>query len=135
MALILGAFALVAGACGSDDATASSGDTQSTDAQASLDGTDSEGSVDSADGEAEGTSEGVEMIDVATGEKVDLEEALTPDGKPLLAWFWAPFCPTCRGEALSSTATSRRTPIASTSWVSERATTSSTPRTSSPTPE
>ena len=99
LALILGAFALVAGACGSDDATASSGDTQSTDAQASLDGTDSEGSLDSADGEAEGTSEGVEMIDVATGEKVDLQEALTPDGKPLLAWFWAPFCPTCRGEA------------------------------------
>lgn len=42
----------------------------------------------------------IEMVDVATGETESLESALTPtDGKPLLVWFWAPFCPTCRGEA------------------------------------
>lgn len=43
---------------------------------------------------------GISMVDVASGATTTLAEALEPsDGKPLLAWFWAPFCPTCRGEA------------------------------------
>lgn len=42
----------------------------------------------------------LEMTDVATGDTVDLDEALRGDGDtPTLAWFWAPHCPTCRGEA------------------------------------
>lgn len=41
----------------------------------------------------------LEMLDVATGRPVDLDVALEPDGKAVLAWFWAPFCSTCRSEA------------------------------------
>jgi thiol-disulfide isomerase/thioredoxin len=41
----------------------------------------------------------VAMRDVATGEATTLRAALTSDGRPVLAWFWAPHCPTCRGEA------------------------------------
>lgn len=88
---VLAAAALVAGACASDDAaTDSAGGTDS----------GSEESGDQTEGSDEGASTGeVVMTDVATGESVELAAALTPEGKPLLAWFWAPFCPTCRGEA------------------------------------
>ncbi len=40
------------------------------------------------------------MTDVATGESTTLDAApAAENGEPVLAWFWAPFCPTCRGEA------------------------------------
>jgi len=42
----------------------------------------------------------VEMTEVATGDTTDLATALDIDGdKPTVAWFWAPHCSTCRGEA------------------------------------
>ncbi|MCB1270994.1 MAG: TlpA family protein disulfide reductase [Microthrixaceae bacterium] len=76
---LMASVSVAASACGSDDDTASS----------------APGASEQAESDAP-----VEMIDVATGETSTLDDALTPtDGKPLLAWFWAPFCPTCRGEA------------------------------------
>lgn len=101
LAGIVGAFALVVGACSSDDGAASTGDAQVSSDPApggSTGGSTDESSSDGADA-GEATAEGVEMTNVATGESVDLDAALTPEGKPVLAWFWAPHCPTCRGEA------------------------------------
>lgn len=73
---LVAALALVGSACGSGDADAAQ-----------------QGGAVSDEGP-------IEMVDVATGEPRDLATALEPtDGKPVLAWFWAPFCPTCRGEA------------------------------------
>lgn len=45
-------------------------------------------------------TQGIELVDIATGDTTSLDAALAADGdKPVLAWFWAPHCPTCRGEA------------------------------------
>lgn len=42
----------------------------------------------------------LELVEVGSGETTTLDEALQTDGDmPVLAWFWAPHCPTCRGEA------------------------------------
>jgi thiol-disulfide isomerase/thioredoxin len=79
--IVVAAVALIGSSCGSDDSANSAPSTEETDAV------------------AEGTGP-IEMTDVATGETQSLDDALAPtDGKPVLAWFWAPFCPTCRGEA------------------------------------
>ncbi len=79
LAALVGAVVLVAASCGSDDGNSASG------------GEDPGGSLDSAT---------VEMLDVATGATTTLAEATDPpDGKPTLAFFWAPFCPSCRSEA------------------------------------
>ncbi len=79
LAALVGAVVLVAASCGSDDGnTASAGE-------------DSDGSVDPAT---------VELRNVETGVTTNLAEATDPaDGKPTLAFFWAPFCPSCRSEA------------------------------------
>ena len=37
------------------------------------------------------------VTDVDTGEQVTLA-SMVPADKPTLLWFWAPHCPTCRGE-------------------------------------
>lgn len=89
-------------ACGSDDASDSAQDQVA----AAEDDTDSDGATEGgaateepAD-DAATADDAVEMTDVATGASTTLEAALdSPDGSPVLAWFWAPFCPTCRGEA------------------------------------
>jgi thiol-disulfide isomerase/thioredoxin len=60
---------------------------------------------ESADAAAESTSTDLaslpplEMTDVATGGTTTLDAELTSDGRPVVAWFWAPHCPTCRSEA------------------------------------
>lgn len=91
---VLATAALVAGACASDDGAADSAGGSGSGSQ------DSGSEADGSGGSDEGASGGeVVMTDVATGDSVELAAALTPEGKPLLAWFWAPFCPTCRGEA------------------------------------
>ena len=42
----------------------------------------------------------LELVDVSNGARTNLEAVLAnQEGKPKLAWFWAPHCPTCRGEA------------------------------------
>lgn len=62
-------------------------------------GSDEGSGAGSSDGGSPSASE-IEMTDVATGATTTLDEALSSDdGRPVLAWFWAPFCPTCRGEA------------------------------------
>lgn len=84
--IVVAAVALIASSCGSDDSANSAPDTEGVDVGRSDEVAEDEGQI--------------EMTDVATGETQSLDDALTPtDGKPVLAWFWAPFCPTCRGEA------------------------------------
>ena len=40
------------------------------------------------------------LVEVTDGSETDLEAVLSNEGgKPKLAWFWAPHCSTCRGEA------------------------------------
>jgi thiol-disulfide isomerase/thioredoxin len=74
---LMASVILVAGACGSDDG-GSSGSDQASDVPASE----------------------LTMVDVADGSETNLEAVLANDGdKPKLAWFWAPHCSTCRGEA------------------------------------
>jgi thiol-disulfide isomerase/thioredoxin len=41
----------------------------------------------------------LEMTEVATGRSTTLAAELASDGRPVVAWFWAPNCPTCRSEA------------------------------------
>lgn len=82
VAAVLAAMSLFGAACGSQS--------EVSEAQDRASGADSPGA----------DSVPIEMTDVATGETTSLRAALTPaDGKPLVVWFWAPFCPTCRGEA------------------------------------
>ncbi len=82
LAAMIAALVVVGAACGSGDSSDSAG---------SSDSTESSGADDSGP---------IEMTNVATGETETLSEALAPsDGKPTIAWFWAPYCPTCRGEA------------------------------------
>jgi thiol-disulfide isomerase/thioredoxin len=95
--LAAGAVAIVP-ACSTDSGESSQDQVESSNAGGSSDETpDAPAGDEPVDGPAEGS---VQMTDVATGESTDLEAALaSEDGKPVLAWFWAPFCPTCRGEA------------------------------------
>ncbi|MCP4436378.1 MAG: TlpA family protein disulfide reductase [Actinomycetia bacterium] len=103
----LGATAFVAAGCTSEGDTASDQVESSRDDEPAV----APGGGDDADGGSDATPDaeadsgvpadaGVVMTDVATGESVPLDAALaSSDGKPVLAWFWAPYCPTCRGEA------------------------------------
>ena len=40
----------------------------------------------------------LEVTDVATGRSTTLDVELASDGRPVVAWFWTPSCPTCRAE-------------------------------------
>jgi len=40
----------------------------------------------------------VEVLDVRSGEKLDLQ-SVVPSKRPVLLWAWAPHCPSCRREA------------------------------------
>jgi len=82
---LIAAFTLVAASCGADDSASNAGGEI--------------GGVVAPDAGAAGPAF-VELVDVGTGETTSLNEALYPgNGNPTLAFFWAPFCPSCRVEA------------------------------------
>ena len=41
----------------------------------------------------------VNLVDVGSGESTTLGQATNSYEKPVLAFFWAPYCPSCRSEA------------------------------------
>ena len=85
-AALVAALSLLGAACASDD---TAGDTSTADEG----GSDPApaGSVEAGD---------ILLTDVVTGSESSLDAVLANEAdKPKLAWFWAPFCPTCRGEA------------------------------------
>lgn len=74
----LAVVTLVAAGCGSDDGAA---------------GEDGGGSNEVAGSE-------LTMVEVSNGAETNMEAVLAnQESKPKLAWFWAPHCSTCRGEA------------------------------------
>ncbi len=91
LGLVLAVFAV---SCGSDD-----GGSAAEQVESAREGGAAEVQPESGAGEADAAVE-VVMTDVATGAETTLDAALAGSGdKPLLAWFWAPFCSTCRREA------------------------------------
>lgn len=91
-------IALTVAACGSDGASTVAGPT-TTGATAPP--------TTATDGRAPSTTPGastvadlpaIDVVDLATGEEVDLQSLAQP-GRPTLLWFWAPHCTTCRREA------------------------------------
>ncbi len=95
------AFALLVGACSSDggDATATGGETvaadSGTDAGAASGGTEGATDDGGSDGAEAATTDGpgfpsLDVVDLDTGDTVDLGQVLAGSDLPTLLWFWAP---------------------------------------------
>ncbi|MCZ7456443.1 peroxiredoxin family protein [Streptomyces sp. WMMC940] len=94
----LAAAVLTLTACGSDEDSASAGDTGASPTKASSPTGSPAGSLDSGGG-----SQGAKVPEALdfTATTVDGKpfDAKTLAGKPTVLWFWAPWCPTCKGQA------------------------------------
>jgi thiol-disulfide isomerase/thioredoxin len=85
--LVVTSLALLGASCGDGDGAAAEGDSSESSAAAS-------GAVTDL-----AALPSLEMTEVATGRTTTLDAELASDGRPVVAWFWAPSCPTCRSEA------------------------------------
>ncbi|MXM68284.1 redoxin family protein [Streptomyces sp. HUCO-GS316] len=94
----LAAALLTLTACGSDDGSASAGDADASRSKASSLAQSPTDSHDSGSG-----SQGAKVPEALrfTATTVDGKpyDAKTLAGKPTVLWFWAPWCPTCKGQA------------------------------------
>lgn len=95
---VLAATLLTLTACGSGDGSASAGDAGTSSSAASSPAESTAGSHDSGIG-----SQGAKVPEALdfTATTVDGKpfDAKTLAGRPTVLWFWAPWCPTCKGQA------------------------------------
>ena len=93
--LFVGLGSLALTACGEDGSDSSFSPT--TEPASAQESTSSEG-AGLSEGVAGAALPTVELVSVANGEPTDLA-SLVPSELPILAWFWAPHCPSCNAEA------------------------------------
>ncbi|MBT2529771.1 redoxin domain-containing protein [Streptomyces sp. ISL-99] len=88
-------------ACGSGDGSASAGDAGASPSKASSPAQSPAGSHDSGSG-----SQGAKVPEALNFSATTVDgkpfEAKTLAGKPTVLWFWAPWCPTCKGQAAAT---------------------------------
>ncbi|MEV5089383.1 redoxin domain-containing protein [Streptomyces griseoincarnatus] len=95
---VLAAALLTMTACGSGDGSASAGDAGASPSKASSPVQSPADSHDSGSG-----SQGVKVPETLNFSATTVDgkpfDAKTLAGKPTVLWFWAPWCPTCKGQA------------------------------------
>ncbi|MFC8407116.1 redoxin domain-containing protein [Streptomyces griseoincarnatus] len=95
---VLAAALLTLTACGSGDGSASAGDVGASPSKASSPAQSPVGSPDSGSG-----LQGVKVPEALNFSATTVDgkpfDAKTLAGKPTVLWFWAPWCPTCKGQA------------------------------------
>jgi thiol-disulfide isomerase/thioredoxin len=98
---ILAVAGLVLAACGDGSATSESANSDPGPSAAPAAGVPTTVSPSVAAGPVDGVDlTDIRMEDLTGGGEVALADALdAPPGTPVLAFFWAPFCSTCRSEA------------------------------------
>ncbi|WP_327342216.1 redoxin domain-containing protein [Streptomyces europaeiscabiei] len=88
-------------ACGSGDGSASAGDAGTSPSKASSPAQSPADSRDSGSG-----SQGVKVPEALNFSATTVDgkpfDAKTLAGKPTVLWFWAPWCPTCKGQAAAT---------------------------------
>ena len=98
---IVAVAGLVLAACGGEAATSDPGSSGSTEPAPTDAGVPTTVSLAVEAGPVDGVDlTDIRMEDLTAGGEVALADALdAPAGTPVLAFFWAPFCSTCRSEA------------------------------------
>ncbi|MEU8849705.1 redoxin domain-containing protein [Streptomyces sp. NPDC048564] len=95
---VLAAALVTLTACGSGDVPASAGDAGTSPSKASSPAQSPADSHDSGSG-----SQGVKVPEALTFSATTVDgkpfDAKILAGKPTVLWFWAPWCPTCKGQA------------------------------------
>ncbi|MEU8986917.1 redoxin domain-containing protein [Streptomyces sp. NPDC048558] len=95
---VLAAALVTLTACGSGDGSASAGDAGTSPSKASSPAQSPADSHDSGSG-----SQGVKVPEALTFSATTVDgkpfDAKILAGKPTVLWFWAPWCPTCKGQA------------------------------------
>ncbi|MFG2028505.1 redoxin family protein [Streptomyces sp. NPDC048825] len=94
----LAAALLALTGCGSSEGSASVGDAGDSPSKASSPAK-SPGGSDEGGGGAEGRKVPEALTFTATTVDGNPFDAKTLAGKPTVLWFWAPWCPTCKGQA------------------------------------
>ncbi|KAB1139158.1 redoxin domain-containing protein [Streptomyces luteolifulvus] len=98
---VLAAALLTLTACGSGDGSASADDAGTSPSKASSPAQSPASSHDSGSG-----SQGVKVPEALNFSATTVDgkpfDAKTLAGKPTVLWFWAPWCPTCKGQAAAT---------------------------------
>lgn len=90
-------FVLVLAACGQNTATSNNASSASDPAETSITSTPTPNSSPTTSADQAATTP--ELLDFsATTVAGDAFDGATLAGRPTVLWFWAPWCPTCRGQ-------------------------------------